>query len=228
MYLLLRDLVPAAQRIIVHADLDEVEWPGAFDHIKATTQGEPMHVCRSRRALVQMIEERGMFPSPMQRQCTKDLKRGPIERTVRQLGVKLIVNCMGMRAQESSGRAKRIPFKFSIRGSRVGREWYDWLPVHNLSTAQMFERIAAAGQLPHWVYAEGMTRFSCCFCLMSNKADLTTAARMSPELYRRYVELEHLTGQVVIMRSKVKGRLTLEQINGIASHRDAHKGRGPK
>ncbi|UQV48122.1 phosphoadenosine phosphosulfate reductase family protein [Janthinobacterium lividum] len=215
MYLMLRDLVPSAQRLIVHADLGEAEWPGAVDHITATTDGEPLHVCRSRRSLLQMIEERGMFPSPKQRQCTSDLKRGPIERTVRQLGIKLIVNCMGMRAQESSGRAKLTPFKFSKRNSKAGREWYDWLPVHDLSTAEVFARIAAAGQLPHWVYAAGMSRFSCCFCIMSNKADLTTAARLNPDLYRRYVELERSTGQVMMMPSKAKGRLTLEQITGL-------------
>jgi hypothetical protein len=83
MYLLLRQHVPAAQLVIVHADLGPVEWAGAFEHIKATTAGEPVHVCRSRRTLLQMIEERGMFPSPQQRQCTSDLKRGPIERTIR-------------------------------------------------------------------------------------------------------------------------------------------------
>ena len=83
MYLMLRDLVPAEQLVIVHADLGAVEWAGAIEHIKATTSGEPLHVCRSRRTLLEMIEERGMFPSPQQRQCTSDLKRGPIERTIR-------------------------------------------------------------------------------------------------------------------------------------------------
>ena len=95
-------LVPREQLVIVHADLGEVEWAGAVDHIKATSD-LPLHICSSRRGLLQMIEERGMFPSPTLRQCTSDLKRGPIERTIRGIvkatGNKLIVNCMGMRAQ---------------------------------------------------------------------------------------------------------------------------------
>lgn len=225
MYLMLRGLVPAVQRVIVHADLGEVEWPGAVDQIKATTAGEPLHVCRSRRGLLQMIEERGMFPSPSQRQCTSDLKRGPIERTVRAVtrerkaaGIEawgLVVNCMGMRAEESPGRSKLTPFKRHEGNSKAGREWYDWLPIHDLTTVEVFARIAAAGQAPHWVYAAGMSRFSCCFCIMSSKADLTTAARLNPGLYRRYVELERSTGQVMMMPSKAKGRLTLEQITGV-------------
>lgn len=227
MYLLLRDLVPAAQRAIVHADLGEVEWPGAVDHIKVTTAGEPLHVCRSRRGLLQMIEERGMFPSPSQRQCTSDLKRGPIERTVRAITRErkaasieawgLVVNCMGMRAEESPGRSKLAPFKRHDGNSKAGREWYDWLPIHDWTTVEVFARIEAAGQAPHWVYAAGMSRFSCCFCIMSNKADLTTAARLNPDLYRRYVELERSTGQVMMMPSKSKGRMTLEPITGISA-----------
>lgn len=215
MYLLIRQHVPAAQIIIVHADLGEVEWGGAVEHIVKTTNGEPLHICRSRRGLLQMIEERGMFPSPKQRQCTSDLKRGPIERTIRQLGIKLIVNCMGMRAQESSGRKKLPPFKLSTRNSKAGREWYDWLPIHRLTTEQVFASIADAGQEPHWVYAAGMTRFSCCFCIMSSKADLTTAARLNPKLYRKYVGLEKSTGQVMMMPTKYQGKQTLEQITGI-------------
>ena len=226
MYLMLRELVPAAQRVIVHADLGEVEWPGAVDQIKATTAGEPLHICRSRRGLLQMIAERGMFPSPSQRQCTSDLKRGPIERTVRAVtrerkaaGIEawgLVVNCMGMRAEESPGRSKLTPFKRHEGNSKAGREWYDWLPIHDLTTVEVFARIAAAGQAPHWVYAAGMSRFSCCFCIMSNQADLTTAAKMNPTLYRKYVELERSTGQVMLMPSKTKGRLTLEQVTGVS------------
>lgn len=215
MYLMLRNIVPPNQLVIVHADLGEAEWEGAVDHIRSTTAGEPLYVCRSRRTLLQMIEERGMFPSPKQRQCTSDLKRGPIERTIRALGAKLIVNCMGMRAEESSGRAKLAPFKRSDRNSKAGREWYDWLPIHNMTTQEVFDSIAAAGQAPHWVYGAGMSRFSCCFCIMASQADLRTAARLNPKLYARYVGLERATGQVMMMPTKKHGRRTLEEITGV-------------
>lgn len=243
MYLHLRAFVPKAQLWIVHADLGQVEWSGAKEHIEATTAGEPLSVCRSRRDLLQMIEERGMFPSPSQRQCTSDLKRGPIERTIRGIvkqrmapypkhkgipvdesvitgedaGANIIVNCMGMRAEESPGRSKLTPFKLHTGNSKAGREWYDWLPIHDWTKEQVFAAIKDAGQQPHPIYAAGMSRFSCCFCIMSNKADLTTAARLNPELYRKYVELERSTGQVMMMPSKSKGRQTLEQITGIAA-----------
>ncbi len=225
MYLKIASMVPREQIVIVHADLGEVEWAGAVDQIKATTAGEPLFVVRSRRGLLQMIEERGMFPSPSQRQCTSDLKRGPIEKQIRAIverrkadretGWNIVVNCMGMRAEESPGRAKLNEFSFSKRNSLAGREWYDWLPIHDMKVGEVFAAIAAAGQKPHWVYAAGMTRFSCCFCIMSSKADLVTAAKLNPSLYKRYVDLERSTGQVMMMPSKTKGRQSLEDITGV-------------
>jgi DNA sulfur modification protein DndC len=246
MFAFLRKFVPPAHLAVVHAELPEVEWEGVVDHIRATIGETPLHLCRSRRTLLQMIEERGMFPSPSQRQCTSDLKRGPIERTIRRLveervadfigvprgsstlamagraaameaGCGLIVNCMGMRAQESNSRAKLQTLKLNAGNSKAGREWYDWLPIHDWTTEEVFGCIAAAGQDPHWAYKAGMSRLSCCFCIMSSKADLTTAAKLNPVLYRKYVELERSTGQVMLMPSKSRGRQTLEQVTGVAA-----------
>lgn len=215
MFLYLQAFVPREQLLVVHAVLPEVEWEGVQEHIDATTMGVPVIKCQARRTLLQMIEERGMFPSPSQRQCTSDLKRGPIEKAIRATGRKLIVNCMGMRAEESSSRSKLQAFKLSERNSKAGREWHEWLPIHDWSASKVFAFIDAWGQKPHWAYAAGMSRLSCCFCIMSNKADLTTAARLNPQLYARYVGLERSTGQVMLMPSKKHGRLTLEQVTGV-------------
>lgn len=213
----LRKLVPAEQIMLIHAELPGVEWEGVVDHIKATTQGFELVTVRAAKTLLEMIEARGMFPSPSYRQCTSDLKRDPINKAIRRTGRKLIVNCMGLRAQESASRKKQSPFKLNARNSKAGREWYDWLPIHDWTVDQVFARIAAAGEVPHWAYAAGMTRLSCCFCIMASKADLTTAARLNPGLYRTYVDLERSTGQVMLMPSKTKGRMTLEQVTGIAA-----------
>jgi DNA sulfur modification protein DndC len=237
MYLVLASIVPRNQILIVHADLGAVEWAGAHKHILETTQGEPVEVCRSRRDLLQMIEERGMFPSPQQRQCTSDLKRGPIEKVIRHAtkqrkanGVDawgLVVNCMGMRAEESPKRAKLVTFKKNEGNSKAGREWYDWLPIHDMTEREVFAKIAQAGQKPHPVYALGMSRFSCVFCIMASEDDLKTAARLAterpellndPHLYRKYVGLERSTGQVMLMPTKKHGRRTLEEVTGIAAN----------
>lgn len=215
MFHFVRQHVPAAQIRVIHAVLPEVEWDGVIEHVEATTQGFPLITVQAKRKLLDMVAERGMFPSPQYRQCTSDLKRNPIEKAIRHTGEKLIVNCMGMRAQESSSRAKLATFKLNAKNSKAGREWYDWLPIHEWLIDEVFAEIKAAGQEPHWAYAAGMTRLSCCFCIMASKADLTTAARLNPELYARYVALEQSTGQVMMMPSKTHGRQTLEDITGI-------------
>lgn len=208
--------VPDHQMVIVHADLGEVEWPGNMAHIRRYAGNVPIITARARRTLFEMIESRGMFPSPSQRQCTSDLKRGPIEREVRRHlktipGHSLrVVNCMGMRAQESAARAKRATWKFNVRNSKAGRIWHDWLPIHHLTEQQVFQAIKLARQEPHPIYAQGMTRLSCQFCIMASTADLTTAARLSPALYAKYVEMEKRHGHTLSMSRK-----PLEEITGI-------------
>lgn len=206
---LVRQRVPKEQIVVVHADLGRVEWNGVMDHIRATIDDLPLEVCRNEnRDLIQMIEDRGMFPSPAQRQCTSDLKRGPITRTIRrylkahpEFGG-LVVNCMGMRAEESPGRFKLATFKLHEGNSVAGREWYDWLPIHDMKLDQVWRTIADAGQVPHFAYALGMSRLSCCFCIMSSTKDLIVAARANPELYAVYCWLEQKSGRSMMMPKK--------------------------
>ena len=46
------------------------------------------------------------------------------------------------------------------------------------------------GQRPHPVYAQGMPRCSCSFCIFGSADDHARAARLRPDLYARYVALE--------------------------------------
>ena len=231
MKILMRRYIPHDQLVIIHADLGKVDWEGTLEHIEQYAHGIPHHVVRSHKNLLQMVLDRGMFPSPKFRQCTSDLKRSPIEKKILELLLDwkspYIVNCMGMRATESSARAKQISFKHKQKKSvpqrisrRTGivwqkeRVWFDWLPIHHLTTAQVFGTIFDAGEKPHWVYGKGMSRKSCKLCIMSSLQDLKTAAVLDPENYRDYVRAERTTGQTMLM--PVKGVLRwLEDVVGI-------------
>lgn len=122
-------LIPLEQLVIVHAHLPEVEWDNSLLHIESTCMGIPIHVTESIKTFFQMVDHRGRFPDAHRRQCTSDLKRGPIEREIRailkQRRLKLVVNCMGMRSEESPNRSKLNHFKLNERNSKAGREWYD-------------------------------------------------------------------------------------------------------
>lgn len=216
MKVMLKRLVPKRQLLIIHAHLPEVEWDGSLEHIERYADGIPIVVAHAAKTFFEMVDHRGMFPSPRNRQCTSDLKRGPCEREIRrylkahpEFGG-LIVNCMGMRAGESPGRSKLVPFKHNPSNSKAGREWYDWLPIHALSTEHVFQLIRLAGEEPFWVYAAGMTRKSCVFCIMASQGDLTRAAELQPALYARYCGKERALGFTLSMSGK-----TLPEITGI-------------
>ena len=108
----------------------------------------------SGKTLFDRVEERGKFPGVRQRYCTGDFKRTPIEHELRRhlkanprFGGRLI-NCLGIRRDESAARAKRVPWRRNERLSLAGREVFDWLPIFDLSTEDVFRVIRGAGQSP--------------------------------------------------------------------------------
>lgn len=208
----LLEIIPRQQLLVAHASLGAMEWPGALElaQQQAEDAGLPFIVARASKTLLEMVERRfksrpevPSWPSASTRQCTSDLKRGPIQREVRRYakanGFKTIVNCLGLRAQESPGRAKRQPFRMNERDSNSVLTWYEWLPVHDLSTPEVFAMIEGAGQTPHYAYALGNERLSCVFCIMASKNDLANGAATHPALLSEYVAMEKHTGYTMHM-----------------------------
>lgn len=203
----LADHVPAAQIVVVHASLGELEWDGAKEHAEEQAQALslPFIVATAKRTLFQMVRDRRVkrpevpsWPSSANRQCTSDLKRNPIQREVRRYadanGFDVIVNCLGIRAEESSARAKRKDWTLSKSQTNGKRTWYEANPIHDWTTAQVFQCIADAGQQPHHAYAAGNERLSCVFCIMGSANDIRNGAKARPELFKKYVKLEQETG----------------------------------
>lgn len=221
MFQIVKELVPKNQILVIHAHLIDVEWQGTEEHARATTEGYEFQTVTHAKgeSLLSIAERRGAWPSPQLRSCTSQLKAGPIDKAIRHAmkarGLTKVVSCMGLRAEESSNRAKQSVLKFDERNSKAGRQWFVWLPIFDLTTQQVFKVIADAGQKPHWAYAKGMSRLSCCFCIMANKSDLKISAQENPELYSRYVQLEKKIDQTLFMPTKKNGRQFLEQITGV-------------
>jgi 3'-phosphoadenosine 5'-phosphosulfate sulfotransferase (PAPS reductase)/FAD synthetase len=225
MLIRLLERVPRAQLVVVHAALGEVEWEGALELAERQSgeAGLPFIVARSVKTFFEMVEHRfkvrpgpnsPCWPSAANRQCTSDLKRGPIQREIRRYasarGISTIVSCMGIRAQESPGRAKQIPFKRNERGCVAGRDWYEWLPIHDLKREEVFETIRAAVQVPHWAYAAGNDRLSCVFCIMGSPRDIANGAKHRPELAAKYREIEQRTGYTMHQSRKSLDELIAE------------------
>lgn len=207
----LLERVPVSQLVVVHASLGAMEWPGAMELARdqAVEAGLPFIVATAAKTLLEMVDRRfesrpevPSWPSASTRQCTSDLKRGPIQREVRRYakanGFKTIVNCLGLRAQESPGRAKRAAFSRMAISNSV-HTWFEWLPVHDMSATEVFEAIEVADQKPHYAYALGNDRLSCVFCIMASRSDLKNGRIARPELFSQYVDMEHRTGYTMHM-----------------------------
>lgn len=216
-------MVPREQLLVIHATLGDVEWPGALEHARdgAARMGLPFVIATAPKTFFDMVEHRHRtrpdapaFPQAANRQCTSDLKRDPIVREVRRYakasGFSTVVTCMGLRAQESAARAKRATLTRSARYSTGGREWWEWLPVHELTTSEVFATIAGAGETPHPAYAAGNERLSCMFCILGSAGDARNAALHNPDLFARYVEAEKRTGSTVH-----QSRKGLEEVAGL-------------
>ena len=170
--------IDAAQIDIVHADLGRAEWPQTPDFVQrmGLEADRPVAIVqRAKGDLVQRIEERmesltdddgnvskPFWPSSAQRYCTSDLKRGPIQKHQRALCKDgIIISCAGIRAEESSNRAKQPAVKVAkeltskpykdlepaaavaawVAAGRKGRVVLFWLPIHDWSAADVWDAL---------------------------------------------------------------------------------------
>lgn len=202
--------------VVVHADLGRMEWKGTKELAK--TQADHYNlvleiVSRKGSDLLERVQERKKWPDSARRWCTSDFKRGPIStihtmlaRRTRDIkGNKYrvsILNCLGMRAQESPTRAKLPVFEPGDCGRRDkptlgtnGVKRIDaWHAIHGWTVKQVWDRIRRSGVPHHAAYDLGMPRLSCVFCIFSTRNALLLAGKHNPELLDQYVAVEEETG----------------------------------
>lgn len=226
-----RQHFPLTKIVCVHADLGRAEWQGTMELAReqAAIWGLRFEVVKGtvaepNRDLVDLIEKRGMWPSSAARYCTSDAKRAPIRRFMTQIVNECdlgrpcrILNCMGLRAQESTARSKKEPLSYSNASTKTTRHVWDWLPIFNWSEGEVW-RVIHSEDLPyHFAYDLGMPRLSCVFCIFANKDALMIAGKANPELLDLYVDLEekmdHQFTQKTSMKSIKEALAAGEEIN---------------
>jgi 3'-phosphoadenosine 5'-phosphosulfate sulfotransferase (PAPS reductase)/FAD synthetase len=221
MFIWLAKIIPREHLLVVHATLGRHEWPWALEHaqFQAADANVEFRVASSYKSLFDMVDHRYQtrpevpsWPSASTRQCTSDLKRDPIKKVIRhyvkEKGYTRVINCLGLRAEESPGRAKKQCFKCDSNMSKAGRTVHDWLPIHNFTNAQVRQTVADAGQYLHYAYELGNERLSCQFCIMGSVNDLQNGAKHNPELYADYCDMERKTGYTMHMSRKSLPELT--------------------
>lgn len=204
--------------VVIHADLGEMEWEEMKPWIEKNSFGLPVHVVESEMDFFQMCRKYGRIPSGQNQFCTDFLKIKPINEFVHDYmykhGYKTAINATGMRADESKRRKEKKPFTLSkgkgTSGMHMTRKHtehtvYDWLPIFEYTTEEVFAEIAEAGQAPHEVYTKyGFSRLSCVFCVNGRINEHKVAAKLRPELGQKIADLEKELGKTY-RRKQVKG-----------------------
>lgn len=205
-----REGYPNEKIICAHADLGKMEWSGTVELARTQADYYGLRLWKMARPqgdLLTHIKERGMWPSSTNRYCTADHKRGQIGKLFTELSDRLddtwnamsgpvnprrcrILNCMGMRAEESPARAKLKAFSINDRFTNGIRQVDNWLPILSWKLPDVWKDIKASGVPYHKAYDLGMPRLSCVFCIFSPPAALMIAGRHNPELLEEYVQAE--------------------------------------
>jgi 3'-phosphoadenosine 5'-phosphosulfate sulfotransferase (PAPS reductase)/FAD synthetase len=170
----------------VHCDLGRMEWAGTRElaEKQCARYGVPLHVISRSQDLLSHVEQRGMWPSSTTRYCTSDHKRAQVSKVITRLvndhiaeyGVHVhVLNCMGLRAQESSARAKKAPFERNEYLSNRKRTVDNWLPIHEWTESQVWDLIRSKGLPYHYAHDLGMPRLSCVFCIFAPREALLLA-----------------------------------------------------
>lgn len=194
--------------VVIHAVLGRVEWPGTLELAKEQAEAYGLEFQTEERKqddLLEHVEKRGKWPSPRNRYCTSDHKRGPLQKLIRRLGKERrvgnnsirLLNCMAMRAEESANRRKMKPYTINTDLTALPiakRTVWDWLPIHHWTEEEVWESVHESGVRYHWAYDLGMPRLSCRFCIFAPKAALVLAGKHNPELLKEYAELEERIG----------------------------------
>jgi 3'-phosphoadenosine 5'-phosphosulfate sulfotransferase (PAPS reductase)/FAD synthetase len=201
--------------VMVHCDLGRAEWEGtlelAAEH--ALHYGVRFEVVQRDRDLLHQVEfERKLWPIKGRCYGTSDHKTSQVAKLHTALsretqdveGVKRkvrILDCIGLRADESDKRSARLAAMVEEHGEayQVTRDTRNvqstkWYPIADWALDDVWECIEGAGTRTHEAYSLGMTRLSCCFCIMASKSDLRIADKHNPDLAREYLRIEEAIG----------------------------------
>lgn len=209
----------------IHAHLGRMEWPQSLGHCHALADaaGVPLVVVeRPQGDLLQRMRDRmkqlegsgrPFWPSASARYCTSDLKRGQINKALRQFD--LIISAEGIRADESKARACKPTHEVRNAIQTLSRDAWTWNAIIDWSLDDVWEacgtsrqdlerrrvlyhqgdeRNALAGWPAHPAYVYGNERVSCALCVLASINDLRVGARHNPELHQTLVQMEQESG----------------------------------
>jgi len=106
-----------------------------------------------------------------------------------------ILNCLGLRAEESDNRAKKPVIEVERDTAKV--LVLRWHPILSWTEEQVWDTIWAHNLPWHWAYDAGMERLSCVICPLARRVDNILGASLNPELAQEYLALEQEVGHTM-------------------------------
>jgi len=231
--------VSRSRMVVVHCDLGRVEWEGTAELAaeQAAHYGLRFEIVeRELGDLLTQVEQRheanlakgrdiAPWPSSTTRWCTSDQKTAQVLKLITRLTAEhshlgrqvRILNCLGIRAEESAARAKKADWEKDPKACNTKRDVDRWLPIFAWSEEQVWDRIWASGVRWHDAYDKGMSRLSCCFCVLAAKGDLLIAARNNKGLAQEYLAVEVKVGK------RFTNDLSMADLIAAAERADAEK-----
>lgn len=208
---------PDVKKHVVFADTgwehpDAEEWSRKIVGLFGLT----LHVVRNpNKTFLSMSKARGKFPGMQQRQCTSDLKRDPINTWIRQnITDPVVVSAMGLRAEESSARAKKKRLSRSKRETNSVRTVWEWLPIQDWSEITVLQFLKDRGLPLHPVY-KYLRRFSCRLCLYMTDHDVRAVAEHDPQAILIIQRIEEKIGFTMFQAGPIQeiaeGNITIKK-----------------
>jgi 3'-phosphoadenosine 5'-phosphosulfate sulfotransferase (PAPS reductase)/FAD synthetase len=203
-------------RLLIHSDLGRVEWRQSQPMCQRLAEYTGLELVIVRRQAGDMLarwQQRWQnnvaryanlecvklilpWSTPSMRFCTSELKTAVICRyLVKRFPGETILNAVGIRREESYGRAKAVVVKpqNKLTSKTHQTRGYDWNPILDYTVEDVWDCHDEHRFPRHEAYTGyGSTRVSCVFCIMASRGDLNAGVSCSDnhQLYRAMVQLE--------------------------------------
>jgi 3'-phosphoadenosine 5'-phosphosulfate sulfotransferase (PAPS reductase)/FAD synthetase len=205
------------EKVICHADLGEIEHIESIDEVRrlANFVGWKLKIVRREKGgLLERYTQRWQdncrrwanlecvnlispWPQASSPFCRSETKVAPITQAAVKLFPKtLILNVIGLRAEESAKRARNPISKPNDKLSRAdGTSGRDWFPILHTPIETVWLTHRNANFPRHPQYDRGNERISCAYCFLASKNDWEKGAAVSTNhnSYRHITKLEILS-----------------------------------
>jgi len=147
-------------------------------------------------AMVRRVIKYSTFPSRMARWCTDEVKMKPMKQFIDHLEED-ILNTVGVRAEESSARAKLPEYEYS---QKLGCDV--WRPILRWSLQEVIDIHHRHKVVPCSQYFKGASRVGCHPCVFARKAELRMIGEQDPARVALLRELEDVVNDLKAKKGK--------------------------